>query len=277
MSIEHAVASHYGSGGILDRIVDALRTQGIEPGSATADDLKPVDEFHIGGIVATRDLLASLAIRPEMRVLDIGCGLGGTARYVAATTGAQVVGLDLTPEFVDTAGALSRMVRMEDRTRFELGSALAMPFSQASFDVALLLHVGMNIPDKRALMLEASRVLKAEGTFVVYDVMATSGEPLDFPVPWAGAPENSFVSSLDEYRAAATAAGFTEVSSRDRRDAALQFFAEQRERMERQGPPALGIHLLMGDTRAEKIKNMVNNITAGRIAPTELLLSLLPT
>ena len=274
MSIEHVTAAHYASGGILGRIIEALRTQGVDPGSATADDLKPIDEFHIGGVGATRDLLESLAITPDMQILDIGCGLGGTARLAAATTGAGVVGLDLTPEFVETAGALSRMVGMEDRTRFELGSALAMPFHDASFDVALLLHVGMNIPDKCGLMAEAARVLKAGGRFAVYDVMATSDEPLDFPVPWASVPENSFVGSLGDYRAAAAAAGFVEVGNRGRRDAALRYFAEQRARLESKGPPALGIHLLMGETRVEKIRNMVANITAGRIAPTELLLRL---
>lgn len=272
MTTESAVASHYTTGGLLDRIVDALRTLGVDPARATPADLKPVDEFHIGGVAATRDLLAQIDIGPGMQVLDIGSGLGGTPRYIAAISGATVTGLDLTSEFVETATALSEMVGMADVTRFRTGSAVAMPFEDAGFDVAVLLHVGMNIEDKVRLMHEAARVLKPGGTFAVYDVMKTGDRSIDFPVPWADGPAYSFLADLDAYRAAAADAGFEEISSRNRREIALRFFADQKTRMEADGAPVLGIHLLMGQSRAEKVANMVANITAGLIAPTELIL-----
>ncbi|MEM6624620.1 MAG: methyltransferase domain-containing protein [Pseudomonadota bacterium] len=272
MSLEDAVAGHYTTGGLLDRIASALRSVGVEPTAATPDDLKPVDEFHIGGVAATRDLIAQLDITFGDAVLDIGSGLGGTSRHVAATTGAHVTGLDLTPEFVETATALSIMVGMAGRTEFQQGSAVEMPFGDGTFDAALLLHVGMNIPDKVRLLAEAARVLRPGGTFAVYDVMKTGDQPIDFPVPWAEVPENSFLADLDCYRDAAQAAGFREVAARDRSEIALQFFADQRARLEADGPPALGIHLMMGETRGLKVKNMVANIKSRRIAPTELIL-----
>lgn len=274
MTVEESVAEHYTTGGLLERILAALTSLGVDPSRAQPADLKPVDEFHIGGAAATRALLAQLSLTPESAVLDIGSGLGGTARLVAEETGASVTGVDLTPEFVSTAGALSRLVGLADRTSFEVGSALAMPFADDSFDVALLLHVGMNIPDKAALMAEAARVLKPGGTFAVYDVMKVGPDAIDFPVPWAETAGQSFLATVDDYRAAAVAAGFSEVTSQDRSAKALDFFADQRARMETEGAPALGIHLLLGTSRAEKIANMVSNISAGRIAPTELLLKL---
>lgn len=272
MSIESATVAHYASTGLLDRILEALRAAGVDPASATPEDLAPVDHFHIAGAAATREVIAPLGLGPEARVLDVGCGVGGPARLVAATTGAEVVGIDLTPDYVETATALSRLVGLGERTRFEVAAALATPFEDESFDAALLLHVGMNIPDKRALMAEAARVLKPGGVFAVYDIMAVGEGPLDFPVPWASEPEQSFHESLEAYRAAAAEAGFVEVASRDRREPALAFFAEQRARLERAGPPALGLHLLMGPRAGEKIANMVANVRAGRIAPTELRL-----
>lgn len=272
MDVETAVADHYTTGALLSRIEAALRTIGVDPAHVRTPDLEPVDEFHIGGAEATRELVGALAITREMAVLDIGAGLGGPARLVADATGAHVTGVDLTPEFVETAKALSTMVGLSDQTQFEVGSALDLPFADATFDVALLLHVGMNIPDKARLMAEAFRVLKPGGLFAVYDVMKTNGEPIDFPVPWADEPENSFLARLEDYRHAAATAGFVEVAARDRTEIALAFFADQRARAERDGPPTLGVNLLLGESGPQKLKNMVANITAGRIGPTELIL-----
>lgn len=272
MTLETRVVEHYAMRDLQGRITDGLRQLGVDPDAATPDDLKPVDEFHIGGVGATRDLIAQLEITPQTNVLDIGSGLGGTARFVASQTGARVVGLDLTDAYVATATALSRMVGMESLTRFSVGSAIDMPFEADEFDLALLLHVGMNIRDKLRLMTETARVLRSGATFAIYDVMKTGSDPIEFPVPWAETPENSFVEGLEEYREAARTAGFSDVSARDRSEMALAFFADQKARMEAEGPPALGIHLLLGETRAEKIANMVKAIATGRIAPTELIL-----
>lgn len=272
MSVEAGIARHYATGGITDRILAALETAGVARERVTPADLKPVDEFHIGGAQATRDLIGSLDIRSGDRVLDIGSGLGGTARMVAEVTGARVDGVDLTPEFVEAATEFGAIVGADERVRFRVGSALDLPFDAAAFDVALLLHVGMNIADKPALMSEVARVLRPGGTFAVYDVIARGRDPVSFPVPWAELPEHSFLDTLDGYRAAAAAAGFDEVRSRDCSDVALQFFADQRARLAAGGAPVLGVHLLMGDTAAEKFANMVASIGAGRLAPTELIL-----
>ncbi|WP_108659536.1 class I SAM-dependent methyltransferase [Acuticoccus kandeliae] len=272
MNLDASVANHYTSGRLMERILAALQTMGIEENAVTAEDLKTVDEFHIGGVAATQNLLHKLNVSQETRVLDIGSGIGGTARFIAGETGAMVTGVDLTPEFVDTARALSALVGLADRTRYEVGSATELPFNDETFDLALLLHVGMNIPDKEAVMAEAARVLKPGGIFAVYDVMKTGPDPIEFPVPWAETPDTSFLAPLEEYRAAAKHAGLRELSSEDRTPIALDFFAEQRARMEAQGAPVLGTHLLIGETGPQKLKNMVANITAGRVAPTELIL-----
>lgn len=271
MTIEDAVAAHYTTGSLTRNIRLALADLGIDPDQATPEDLKPVDEFHIGGIAATRALLDQVAIAPGGAVLDIGSGLGGTSRHIAARTGCTVTGLDLTPEFVETATALSAMVGMAGATRFQVGSALDMPFADNSFDAATLLHVGMNIPGKARLMAEAARVLRPGSPFAVYEVMRTAPGEIAFPVPWAEDPATSFLGSLDDYRAAAEAAGFAVTALRDRRDFALAFFAEVQARMAA-GPSALGIHLLMARNRAEKIANMIANIEAGLIAPVEMIL-----
>lgn len=270
-AVEHAVARHYGSGGLMERITAGFAALGIQP--TRPDEMPPFDEFHIGGSAATEALLAQVAVAPGMEVLDIGSGIGGTARYVVRRSGATVTGIDLTEEFVETARTLSAMVGLGEATRFEVASALDMPFGDDRFDVALLIHVGMNIADKERLFAEIRRVLKPGGAVAVYEVMRTGEGELAYPVPWAMDADTSFLATPEAYRAAARSAGFAVTGERNRHAYALEFFAEVTERMkDAGGPPPLGPHLVMGETTGEKIASMITNLEAGRIAPVEMIL-----
>ena len=91
------IVSHYENVDLYQRITDALQSAGKNLDAITVEDLVEVDEFHIGGIQATNDLLDQLDIGPETRVLDIGSGLGGPARHISSRYGAKLTGIDLTP------------------------------------------------------------------------------------------------------------------------------------------------------------------------------------
>ena len=82
-----------------------------------------------------------------------------------------------------------------------------MPFDNASFDVAYMLHVGMNIEVKSELFADIARVLASGGRFAVYDVMRTGDGDIIYPVPWATNGETSFLASPSEYRSALVDAG----------------------------------------------------------------------
>ena len=159
--VEETVAAHYAGAGMHDKIMQRLADAGIPAEAVTAEHLRPVDEFHIGEAAATAALLDQLTIGPATRVLDIGSGIGGPARTMARTYGARVTGIDLTPDYVDTARKLTALLGGE--VEFVLGSALDMPFEAGSFDLATLLHVGMNLPDKPRLFAEVARVLAPGG------------------------------------------------------------------------------------------------------------------
>ena len=272
--IEERVADHYTSGALTARIKDALSALGVDPEAPSPDDLKPVDEFHTAGVQATDDLLAQLTVTSATRVLDIGCGLGGTPRHVAQKWGAKVTGVDLTPEFIETARDLSALVGLGRLNDFHVGSALSLPVDAAAHDLALMFHVGMNIEDKAAMMAEARRALAPGGVFAIFDVMRAEDEttPLAFPVPWSEVAETSFVTPLAAYTNAADAAGFEVVATRARTQFALDFFAAVFAKAEADGPSPLGIHLMMKETAGEKIKNYLTNVKTGRISPTELIL-----
>jgi SAM-dependent methyltransferase len=271
--IESGVSKHYASYDVLARIRAALGEMGHDPDKISPEVLKPVDEFHIGGAEATTALLEKLEIRSDMEVLDIGSGIGGPARMIAARYGCRVTGVDLTPDFVNTARALSKMCGMANRVRFEVGSAVELPLPDASFELALLLHVGMNVPDKATLFREARRVLREGGTFALYEVMHTGAGDLSFPVPWAETPDLSALETPDAYRAAAKAAGFALRAEENRREVALDFFSRLQAQAASGAPPPLGLHNLMGATVKEKVANMIGAVRAGTIAPVQMIFS----
>ncbi|WP_148360408.1 class I SAM-dependent methyltransferase, partial [Acidisphaera rubrifaciens] len=266
------VARHYGNSALADSILDALAAAGKDAADLTHADLAPVDEFHIGGRAATQALAAQLALRPDMHLLDVGCGPGGASRYFAQTHGCRVTGIDLTEDYVRVAELLSQRLGLGDRVSYRQASALALPFDAASFDGAYMLHVGMNIRDKAALFAEIRRVLRPGAQFAVYDVMREGDGELSFPVPWASRADISFVDDAATYRRALEAAGFAVEVARSRRDFAIAFFRQMRARAAGSGgPPPLGLHLLMGASSPQKVANMIDMLERGLIAPTEMI------
>lgn len=272
MTLEEDVARHYTTGGVLGRIDAALKTAGVDPDHPNIDDLKPVDEFHTGGLEATNALLDHLDITPEMTVVDFGSGLGGTARHIVHRYGAKVRGFDLTPEYVEAATALTERVGLSDRITLVQGSVTAAPCDDACADLVTMFHVGMNVADKTALFAEAARVLKPGGHFAVFDVMrGQNDEELQYPLPWSGMPNTSHVATPDAYRQAASDAGLNLVLERDRSQFALDYFTHVFAHIAEHGMPPLGIHLLMGETAGEKLQNYVANVGEGRTVPTEMI------
>ena len=268
--LEKRVEDHYTTANLLGRIDAALAELGVS--GRNVDDLKPVDEFHTGGLEATDALLSQLEITPDMRVIDIGAGLGGTARHIVHRYGAHVTGVDLTRAYVEVAKALNERVGLRDGVTMMQGSALKLPVAAGSEGLAVMFHVGMNIDDKSRLMEEVARVLKPNGTFALFDVMRDTGEgELKFPLPWSEKKETSFVDFPLAYRTAGEHAGLVHVAERRRRDFALHFFQRVFEAMTADGPSPLGIHLLMRDTAREKLQNYVANVEARLIAPVEMI------
>src|SRR5438046_10295865 len=93
-----AVERHYGSTGIAERVLAAFRAAKGPDAPVTPDALAPFDHFHGRGVAATQEIAAQLALQPGERVLDIGSGIGGPARWFAATHAVHVTGAHLTPE-----------------------------------------------------------------------------------------------------------------------------------------------------------------------------------
>jgi SAM-dependent methyltransferase len=267
---EWAIADHYSQGELERKILNALTTLGADPEHLDSDQLAPVDEFHIGGRRATVELIDQLDLRSGLRVLDVGSGLGGT-RYLARRHGVEVTGLDLTAECVQVATSLTRRAGLAGRVQFRQGSATDLPFPDGSFDRACMLHVGMNIADKAVLFTEIKRVLVAGGGLGIYDLMRIGSGEVTYPVPWASSSATSFLVEPRRYRELLAQAGLPVRAERDRRGFGIGVLREIRDRVAQDGPPALGLHLVMAPDPALKIANMLDSLERAVLAPTEMI------
>ncbi len=269
-----SVAAHYEQNELFDSIRQALRDAGKDLHALTIDDLSAIDEVHTRGREATVEVADLVSFTPELNVLDVGSGIGGPARYIARTFGCRVTGIDLTPAFCDAATKLTELVDLQDQVSFQVGSALDMPFENASFDLVWTIQMQMNIADKPALYREMARVLRPGGRLVFQDIVAGPGGPIHTPVPWASEPGQSFLAMPGDLRAMIAGAGFEELSWRDASDAHRVSYAEgDRKSAARNasgaskpdGPPPLGIHLVLGPGTPEKRANTKRNLMEDRV------------
>jgi SAM-dependent methyltransferase len=218
---------HYEPSDLAGRVSAALRQAGLENGVVRWSDTAPFDQFHVRGVASTEELAAALDPAAGAMVLDVGCGLGGPARYLAAEYGCRVTGIDLSRVFVDVAQMLIGRAGLSASVTCEQGDALDLPFADGAFDHAWTQHVAMNIRDRDRLYAGIRRVLRPLGRLGIYDIVEGNGRPLTFPVPWARDPSDSFLVSGDRMRELLAAAGFAEISWADTTDAGIAWFAEQ--------------------------------------------------
>lgn len=253
------VREHYRASGLTERLKAALATLGAE--QLKPEQLAGLDQFHTRGLAATAELGKLAGIGAGQSVLDVGSGVGGPARFLAATYGCRVTGVDLSEPFVEAARYLTERTGQGERVSFQAGSALALPFEDGAFDAALLQHVAMNIEERARLYAEIRRVLKRGGRFATYDVVLKGGAP-HYPVPWARTPATSFLLTAEATSAAIEQAQFHALVCHDDSDAAKAWVAQLRAAGP---PPSPNLGVVMGPQFAELAANLGRNLVEGRL------------
>ena len=270
---------------LFERLKAALQSSGKDAskkGSLTAEDFNGVDELHIGGMEATKLFMSNiskvLGAKPR-NVLDLGCGIGGPARAMASAFDCAVLGIDLTPDFVTCAEQVSELAPpSKGSVSFQVGSILDLnlPYEKQTFDVATLIHVGMNIENKDTLFSQVYRVLRPGGIFAVYDVMLEQGHTaseLTYPLPWASEQDHSFVRHSNEYIEIAKTVGFQHppVSFVHRGEMAKEFFCKMQEKMMNQAPQPMSMQVIFGHNTKDRVKNISQMINSEIVAPYEIM------
>lgn len=263
MSVTEQITGHYGRPGLERDVLDAVVRAGLDPDHLRPLDLAGIDEFHLGGLETMRSLLGELDLGPGRRLLDVGSGIGGPARLAAAEFGCSATGVDLTPEFVETSRTLTRLVGLEDQVAFETADAAALPFADAAFNRATMIHVGMNLPDKGSVFAEVRRVLEPGSLFLVFDQMLTGDAAPDYPVPWAAEATASFLDTPAGYRQLLGDVGFTVDLERDLTEEGIAFFDRMRAEAADSGPPALGLHVMFGAEWPQRVANDAAALSQG--------------
>ncbi len=242
-----------------------LQRAGINTEALTRDDLAPLDELHAGGREATRALATFAGLHAGLCLLDVGSGIGGPARTLAAEFGCQVIGIDLTEAFCQAAEMLTTRVGLSDRVTFRHASALDLPFEDGAFDVVWTQNILMNIEDKPGLLRECYRVLRPGGRLVIATIMAGEVSGLHFPVMWASHPAVNFLMRPDAFRPLVVSTGFKEVAWEDLTQRELEISRSREAMATEQALPPLGAHVIFAEDFREKLANNLRNVEEGRM------------
>jgi SAM-dependent methyltransferase len=237
----------------------------------TIEDLAPVDHFHARGFPATVELANLLPIRAGQQILDIGCGLGGPARYMAKRFQCNVSGIDITEAFVEAAGKLTALVRMRDQVKIVHGDGHRLPYPNSHFDGAYTQHVTMNVADRAKFFAEACRVLKPDTFFALTEHgLGPKGNP-HYPLPWSEDGAGAYLVPLSQTRAILERTGFEGVVIQDTGAKYLAGYKAALKKAEAGALPPLGTHILMGENALEKTRNAARNIEEGRTQPIQIV------
>ena len=265
------IERHYGRGDLLDRILTALDHAGHRGREFSPEILGPIEHLHTGGLAFTRDQAHRIGLDWSMRVLDLGCGIGGPARYLASTYDCDVVGVDVTAEFIDVARSLTEFSGLAGRVSFQCADAVCIPFEDGSFDAVFCQNLSMNVEDKARLFAEARRVLRPGGRFSSADHTQGPGGRPYYPTGWAGSDQDSFLVTPSEMRRLLEHSGFRILEWRDHSSDVLTAIKKSRATPVDCASGALGLHVVLGDDYPQRQENLRRGIAEGRLVYVSVL------
>ncbi len=261
--METHVKKHYHSETLVARIEQALDQAGKDRENLTIKDIAPMDQMHSCGIPATLNLLEKASIPANVRILDTGCGLGGSCRAIAQNRDCTITGLDLSESLIEAARVLTRYTKLDKTVSYKTGSILDLPFEANRFDVVLCQHVLVNISDTQKALSECHRVLAPGGQLVIHEITKGPGPDLLMPVPWADHPEISCIKSWDTYEDMISSLGFIQEYVRDQTQMASTWWQKIHENKQKNQGKVFPISaaLVFGKNADEFSRTMSQNFS----------------
>ncbi len=259
--MKNSVKAHYSCPDLGAKIRQGLEKAGKNPEQISLRDLAPVDQLHTGGSPATLELAEHAGLDKGMTILDAGCGIGGTSRLLAQNFALVVHGIDLSQDFIETAGVLNHWCGLakDGQINLKQGSLLAMPYPDLFFDAVLCQHVLLNIKDKPKVFAEFSRVLAPRGKLILHEIVDGPGPDPLYPVPWAGNASASMLCTWQDLGEYAKIAGFELVFSADKTKDAALWWEKVNAIKKTRGPGPLNPGLVFGKNAGRFGANMERN------------------
>ena len=240
------------------------------------EDFAGIDQLHLGGIPATQELIAWLP-KSAKTGLDIGCGLGGTSRYLAQQHSCTMTGLDLNGEYIQAATLLNQSLATPPACRFIQGNSLSLPFARASFDFVVSQHASMNIAAKNKLLAGLYQVIKPGGHLLLHEVMLArnvEATAVCYPTPWAHSFEDSHLVEWQRFADMANNSGFKLTKFTDNTASALAWIKQARQHKPKPTfKTPFTPQLALGPKAGAMSANVLDNIQQGRLQVVSALLT----
>ena len=182
------------------QVLNKLEQTGADTSILTVELLQHHDQDHFGGLAATDALARHAKINESTHVLDLCCGLGGPARYLAYHHGCRVTGVDMNTDRLAGAVRLTERTKLQDRVLFHHANALQTGLADETFDVIVSQEAFCHIPDKKTLIAECVRLLKPGGCIVYTDILARNSMTNEIRSRLESEMAFSELSTLEQYR-----------------------------------------------------------------------------
>jgi arsenite methyltransferase len=167
------------------------------------------DSFHPGGFETTRRAADMVSLNSSSRVLDVACGKGTTAVFLAKEFGCEVVGIDYGGQNVEASRALVEAEQLEGRVQFQWSDAERLPFADAAFDAVICECAFCTFPQKALAAAEFFRVLRPGGRVGISDLTRTEALPVDLDGLLAWIACIGDAQTVENYAAYFRGAGFS--------------------------------------------------------------------
>ena len=258
-------------GDLYSRINQAMSDSGLNNKKLEIEDLFPIDQYHARGIGATKDLGKRMPITENQKILDVGCGLGGPARYYAKEFKCHITGVDITPSFIEIGNNFNRLTSMSTMVDLYVGNGEKLEFEDEVFDGAYSQHVTMNISDRMKFFSEIYRVLK-KGSFFAFTEhgLGPIGNP-NFPLPWADNQDMSFLLPPAKTVTILKEIGFINIKLIETGDKYIEGYEKLIQKQPKSEKPTLGIHVIGGSSMHERSINSMRSIKENRTLPFEIV------
>ena len=245
---EEDVEVFWTRGDIHSRVHLALTKANLVNKKLEIEELFPIDQYHARGIAATVDLGKRMPIKKNQSILDIGCGLGGPARYYAKEFECIITGIDITPSFVEIGNEFNKITSMSNKVRLKVGNGEILDFKNETFDGAYSQHVTMNTEHG----------------------LGIKGNPI-FPLPWADTKKMSFLLPPEETILLLKKVGFSNIEIIETGDKYISGYEKLTNPSPKKEKPILGIHVIGGESMRERSVNSMKSIKENRTLPFEVV------